>query len=153
MRPAPIPAERFDPADVPRAEPEHLAHLMRILIREGQGLLLLRGVDDAVLEALEADFWREFGGGTASGVAAIVRFRALIDAFASRRLRALLLNEGLPVLARVFRVAAGMRLNAARGLSPQGLVSGVAAEAARIPLHRSARGEAAARSDELHAAA
>lgn len=123
----------FDLADVPRTEPRHLERLMAILVRQGHGLMLIRGADDAVLRAVEAEFWAVSEGDTQSAVAAMVRFRAVVDAFAARRLKSLLLNEGLAVLGAVFRVAASMRLNAARGFSPQGLVWGVAADAARIP--------------------
>lgn len=127
----------FDPTDVPAADPEHLARLLRILVRQGDGLMMLRGADAASLRAVETAFWAELDADTASGIAAIVRFRAVIDAFAARKLRALLLNEGLPALARVLRVAAALRLNASRGFSPHHLLWGVAADAARIPPLRS----------------
>lgn len=144
------PAVPFDLADVPAVDPRHLERLMAILIRHGHGLMLLRGADDRVLRTVEAEFWREVRGepealtradpppvpteARSPALAAMIRFRAVVDAFAARRLKALLLDEGLAVLGPVFRVAASMRLNAARGFSPQGLVWGVAAAAAPLPV-------------------
>lgn len=124
-------ARGFDPTDVPRADPLELERVLRIMIRSGDGLLLLQGIDATRLASIEAAFWREFAGDTAAGVAVLMRVRALIAACAARRLQSLLLHEGLPAFEAAFRVAAGLRLNPVRGFSPQGLVWAVTAAAAR----------------------
>ena len=120
----------FDPTDVPRVDADHLARMLDLLVGSSQGLTMLRGTDAAAMTALERDFWRDFIGETATGVATLVRFRALMDAFASRRLKSLLLHEGYAVLQAAFNVAAGIRLSTARGFNPQGLVWAVTAELA-----------------------
>lgn len=120
----------LDPTDVPRVAAAHLAHMLELLVGSGDGLMLLHGADAADTETVEADFWRGFTGDTATGVAALVRFRALVEVFASRRLQSLLMHEGFVVLKAAFHVAAEIRLNTARGFSPQGLVWAVTAELA-----------------------
>lgn len=136
----------LDPADVPEADPEDLARLMQILIRRGDGLMLLRGADDEVLRAVEAEFCAARTVRSNEMIAAIIRFRAVVDAFSARRLQALLMREGLTLLETVFHIAARVRLNAARGFSPQGLLWGIAAELqrARLVSPERGRGQAAA---------
>lgn len=132
----------FDPTDVPNADPAHLMRMLAVLIRNGDGLVVLREPDPRAMKAIEAEFWADFSGDTATGVATVIRFRALIEVFAARRLKSLLLREGLVVLQAAFRVAAGLRLNSARGFNPQGLVWAVTAVAASQ--HGSARPDYAA---------
>ncbi len=120
----------FDPTDVPRVDAAHLARMLDLLVSGGHGLMMLRGADATALAALEAAFWRGFSGDTATGVSTLVRFRAVLEAFASRRLRSLLMRDGYAVLKAAFQAAAETRLNASRGFNPQGLVWSVTAELA-----------------------
>lgn len=117
----------LDTTDIPRADPALLALMLELLVDSGHGLIMLNDTDVAAVQSVELAFWRHFDGDTAEGVATIVRFRALIAVFASRRLASLLMREGFPVLQAAFRVAADLRLNPSRGFSPQGIVWAVTA--------------------------
>lgn len=125
-------ATPFDLADVPAADPADLARLMSILIRNGHGLALLEGVERGARDAAETEFCSTDDIGGRTGAVAIVRFRALMQAFATpsfvgERLQRLFLDHGLALLPSLFRVAAAMRLNAERGFNPQRLLWSVAA--------------------------
>jgi hypothetical protein len=108
----------LDMTDVPAVPAPALARAMRILIDDGKGLVLLRGLPAADMRALEAAVWDELEGALAERRAVLVRFQALVDVFASRRLQSLMLRRGFPLIAPALHLAAQMRLNIGRGFSP-----------------------------------
>jgi hypothetical protein len=116
------PPALLDPSDVPAADPAHLMRLMSILIRNGHGLVLLDGAKQAALDAAETEFWDATDLGSQARIAAIVRFRALLQACAAERLQDLFLERGLALLPDLFQAAATMRLNTRRGFNRQSLL-------------------------------
>ena len=108
----------FDLTDVPRVAHEDLALAMRLMIESERASLLFRGAGKADRAPIEAAFWREFRGETATGVAALMRFWALVDVFQSRRLNGLLLARGYALLAPAATAAARLRLNIDWGFNP-----------------------------------
>lgn len=119
----------FDTTDLPRVRRDALHLAMRLLIEDGRGLVLMRGADAAERKSLEASFWQSFEGETREGVAALVRLWSLIDVFQSRRLQAMLLEQGFAIVAKAIAFAAEARLNYERGFNPQHVVMALAERA------------------------
>ena len=110
----------WDPSDVPAVAAEVLAAAMRDLIGEGHGLVLLRGCLSPVEAAIaEESLHRVLGKEPSRELAALMRFRAMIAVFSSRRLNDLLLERGHEIIAPALQVAAGLRLNLKWGFNPQ----------------------------------
>ncbi len=122
----------FDIADVSTVSGDELYQPMRWLIENGQGLALLKGLDEADIRALENDLWRRFDGSTQARLAVALRMRALLDVFEARRLKDLLLNRGFKVVRAAVAFAASERLNPRFGFSAQRFV--MALEAATAPV-------------------
>lgn len=134
----------FDLTDLPPVEPRHLMIAMQIAIEHGCGLSVLHGLDEATARSLEQAFWQRFSGETAEGVASLLRFRSLSGLFKSRRLEAMLLEQGFALLAPAVHLAAGMRLNVSWGFNPQRFLIALAAMTAQ-PTPAPVRGEARVR--------
>jgi hypothetical protein len=109
----------WDPSDVPTVAAEDLAAPMRRLIAEGRGLVLLRGLEAQDAALAEDSLRRRLGKTPSRELAALMRFRALVEVFASRRLRELMMERGHEVIAPALQVAAGLRLNLKWGFNPQ----------------------------------
>jgi hypothetical protein len=115
--------KRWDATDVPPVSTEDLALVMRALIARERGLVLVNGLTEADLETVRAVLHRRFAGDTARVLAAFVRFRHLVEVFATRRLATLFLDRGHALIAPALALAARMRLNANRGFNPQHFVT------------------------------
>jgi hypothetical protein len=109
-------------ADVPAVEVSEIGFVIELLIASGKGLALLRGLTEDEIRAIEERIWAEFEGSSQARLAVALRFRALLDVFASRRLKALFLERGFKLLTAVTREAATRRLNIRFGFNPQRLL-------------------------------
>lgn len=121
-------AHMIDTADVPEVSAQDLFTPMRMLILQGKGLALLRGLREDDLRALESAFWAHFKGSSETRLAVALRFRALLDVFASRRLKDLLLARGFKLIALAIAEASTQRLNTRFGFSAQKFVAVLGAE-------------------------
>lgn len=121
----------LDIADVPAVSGEELYQPMRWLIEQGHGLALLKGLGEGDIRALEDALWQHFPGTPEARLAVALRFRALLDVFAARRLKELLLQRGFKVVRAAIEAAAEHRLNTRFGFSAQRFV--VALDAATRP--------------------
>jgi hypothetical protein len=92
------------------------------LIAKGQALALLKGLSESEIRELENDIWSEFDGSAEIRLAVALRFRALVDAFATRRLKDILLARGFKVIAAAIADASRQRLNVRFGFSAQKLL-------------------------------
>src|SRR5690606_16742578 len=101
----------WDPTDVPAVAAEDLAAPMRLLIAEGRGLVLLRGLTQEDAKIVEDCLRQRLGKEPSVELAALIRFRALVDVFACRRLGEMLLERGHEVIAPALQSAAQMRLS------------------------------------------
>ena len=112
-----IPAHLWDDTEIPAVRSEDLqAGLALWLARERQGLVLVgagvetkRSIEKAVVAMFDHP---------SLGLAVLRRMRAATDALAARRFRHLVRQENAGALAQFVDVAAGMRLNARYGFSP-----------------------------------
>jgi len=109
----------WDLTDVPAIAPTDLAAAMQALINDGRGLALLRGLEDADLDTVQALLKRRFQADPQTALAVFVRFRHLAEVFSARRLKDLMLDRGYALIAPAIAVAASLRLNANRGFNPQ----------------------------------
>jgi hypothetical protein len=110
---------RIDVTDIPAVSERQLMIPLEMLVARGRGLALLDGLDETTLAELEDQVWRDLDAGREEKLAVVLRFRALVEVFAARRLKALFLETGFALLAPAIATAAGLRLNARRGFSPQ----------------------------------
>lgn len=122
----------IDLADVPVVNASELNVIMEMLIERGQGLALLRGLREDEIRVLENDLWAEFEVPDASRLATALRFRALLDVFASRRLKALFLDRGFRIWAVAVREAARRPLNIRFGFNAQQLLMALDASTAPV---------------------
>lgn len=111
-------AHTLDTSDVPLVPTADLALAMRFMIDSGRGLVMMRGLSNADMQELEEALWDRIAGDTAHRRAVLLRFQNLVDVFAARRLRDQLMQRGFRLIAPALEVAAGMRLNAKWGFSP-----------------------------------
>lgn len=109
----------WDPSDVPTVAAEDLAAPMRRLIAEGRGLVLLRGLTPEDRAIVEECLRQRLGNDPSRELAALMRFRALVDVFACRRLSDLLMERGHEVIAPALQTAAQLRLSLKWGFNPQ----------------------------------
>ena len=112
-------ATTFDISDVPVADTADLSAAMQTLIENGRALVLLNGASADDLDAACAVLQNRHRAAPHGSLAAVVRFRHLIEVFATRRLQQLLLDTGYAAIAPALAVAARMRLNGHRGFNPQ----------------------------------
>ncbi|MFT3731563.1 MAG: hypothetical protein QM780_09130 [Hyphomicrobium sp.] len=112
----------FDRADVPTVAASDLGFVLQLLIDQGQGLALLRGMNENEIREIENRIWAEFQGSRETRLAVALRFRALLDVFTCRRLKALFLDRGFRTLAAAASVAATRPLNVRFGFNPQRLL-------------------------------
>ena len=113
---------QLDLSDVPAVGKHDLYVPMRMLIKNGRGLALLNGLSEVDIRALESAIWQHFRDQPEKRVAVALRFRALLDVFASRRLREEFLNQGFKLIARAVAEASTQRLNARFGFRAQKFV-------------------------------
>ncbi|WP_072372404.1 hypothetical protein [Hyphomicrobium sp. NDB2Meth4] len=112
-------ATTFDISDVPAADAADLGAAMQTLIENGRALVLLNGASADDLDAACAVLQNRHRTAPRGSLAAVIRFRHLIEVFATRRLQQLLLDTGYAAIAPAISVAACMRLNGHRGFNPQ----------------------------------
>lgn len=122
---------KFNIADIPQVATSDLARPMQMLIANGQGLALLKGLSEREMRELEDSLWSEFQGDANIRLAVALRFRALVNVFAARRLKDMLLERGFKVIAAAIAAAAEQRLNTHFGFSAQRLL--LAIDAATEP--------------------
>jgi hypothetical protein len=122
---------KFSLTDVPVVDAAELSVPMRLLIEKGQGLALLKGLSEREIREVEADIWASFRGSEEARLAVALRFRALLSVFASRRLKALLLDRGFRLVAAAIREASCQRLNTRFGFNAQKLLAALDAATAR----------------------
>lgn len=109
----------WDPSDVPTVAAEDIAAPMRRLIAESRGLVLLRGLSPEDAALIEDSLRQRLGKDPSQQLAALMRFRALVEVFACRRLRELMMERGHEVIAPALQTAARLRLNLKWGFNPQ----------------------------------
>jgi hypothetical protein len=109
----------WDLTDVPAIASTDLAAAMQALIADGRGLVLLRGLENADLDTVQAELKRRFHADPQTALAVFVRFRHLAEVFSARRLKDLMLDRGYALIAPAIAIAASLRLNANRGFNPQ----------------------------------
>jgi hypothetical protein len=135
----------WDLNDVPAVAPTDLAAAMRVLIDNERGLVLLRGLSDGDLDLVRSELQRLFQSEPQRALAVFVRLRTMVDVFAARRLKDLMLDRGYAVLAPAIAIAASLRLNANRGFNPQrfmlSLQEALAANLVAMPAARAAYAE------------
>ncbi len=107
----------FDLADVPPVTITELTLPMRIAIAHGHGLALYKGLTEGEIRAIESDLWAQLSDQPDTRLAVALRFRALLDVFATRRLKQLFLMTGFKLIARAMAEAATQRINADFGFS------------------------------------
>jgi hypothetical protein len=142
----------LDQTDVMTVTAGDLDHALRVLVDEGHALALFNGADENVRAELEAAFWRSFKGPARHGHATMLRFMALLDVLASRRLNTMFLDRGFAMIDHLAVACAKERLNLKWGFNPQRVVMAVLvseraaadALAARRADDRAARGAAQA---------
>lgn len=127
-------ASAIDLSDVPTVSLHDLYAPMRRLISEGRGLALLNGLSEAEIRDVESQIWADFADQPHARVAIALRFRALLEVFASRRLRQEFLEQGFKLIARAVAEASTQRLNTRFGFTAQKFVTAFAASAQR-PAH------------------
>lgn len=113
---------RLDPTDVPPVRASDLNRPMQMLIANGQGLALLKGLSERELRELEDGLWSEVKSDADTRIAVALRFRALVDVFAARRLKNMLLERGFKVIAAAIAAASEQRLNTRFGFNAQRLL-------------------------------
>jgi hypothetical protein len=123
----------IDPADVAQVAACDLYRPMQILIANGQGLALLKGLTETEIRELEDSIWTEFEDTPNVRLAVALRFRALIQAFAARRLRNVLLERGFGTITAAIEDASKQRLNTRFGLSTQRLLLAIEASTRAAP--------------------
>lgn len=109
----------IDATDIPAVSERQLMIPLEMLVARGRGLALLEGVDETTLAEIEDHVWSNLDAGREEKLAVVLRFRALVEVFGARRLKGLFLETGFALLAPAIATAAGLRLNAHRGFSPQ----------------------------------
>ena len=124
-------------ADVPKVDASELDMPMRMLIEKGQGLALLKGLSEREIRELEDDIWADFEGSDEARVAVALRFRALLDVFAARRLKGLLVDRGFKLIVAAIKEASELPLNMRFGFNAQKLLMALDAATAR-PLAQAA---------------
>ncbi|AGK57418.1 hypothetical protein HYPDE_28693 [Hyphomicrobium denitrificans 1NES1] len=127
---------KLDPTDVPQVATSALNRPMQMLIANGQGLALLKGLSERELRVLEGSLWSDIETNVDERLAVALRFRALIDVFAARRLKDMLLERGFKVIAAAIAAASEQRLNARFGFNAQRLLLAIdaATEPSRQPV-------------------
>ncbi len=115
-----VPAE-LDLHDIPMAREQDLALVVRVAVDLERTLILMRGPTSEDKREIEREFWNVFEGETADGVVTLVRFWCLVEAFATKRFRAMLLNRGFELIAPAVAAASTLRLNMHWGFNPQRL--------------------------------
>ena len=123
--------------DVPKVDASELGMPMRMLIEKGQGLALLKGLSEREIRELEDDIWADFEGSDEARVAVALRFRALLDVFAARRLKGLLVDRGFKLIVAAIKEASELPLNMRFGFNAQKLLMALDAATAR-PLAQAA---------------
>ena len=117
----------IDPADVMRVQHRDLDHALRVLIDEGHAFVVFHGADEAIRNEIGAAFWRSFRGPVRLGSATLLRFWALVDVLAHKRLNTMFLDRGFAMIDHLVAAGAGQRLNVHWGFNPQRMVSAVMA--------------------------
>lgn len=112
----------IDLSDVPTVSLHDLYAPMRRLISEGRGLALLNGLSETEIRNVESQIWADFADQPETRLAIAMRFRALLDVFATRRLRQEFLNQGFKLIARAVAEASTQRLNTRFGFTAQKFV-------------------------------
>lgn len=128
----------IDPADVARVSLHDLYMPIKRLIDTERGLALLKGLDEAAIRDLESEIWAHFADRPHLRVAVALRFRALLNLFAGRRLKDLFLNQGFKLIARAVHEAAHQRLNTRFGFKPQAFITALSVpnvQPVRFPSH------------------
>jgi hypothetical protein len=116
-------ASNFNLADVPMVKASDLGFIVQLLVDNGQGLALLRGMREDEIRDIEDRLWADFGGSSDARLATALRFRALLQVFASRRLKALFLERGFRTLLAAAQEAASRPLNVRFGFNSQRMLT------------------------------
>ncbi|MGE0053080.1 MAG: hypothetical protein AB7S74_02620 [Hyphomicrobium sp.] len=115
-------SHQIDTADIPAVALEDILVPLRAAVAKGQGLALLNGMNETAIREIETVVWEHFADAPQLRLAVALRFRALLEVFAARRLKQLFLNNGFKLIARAAHEAAGQRLNVAYGFKAQRFV-------------------------------
>ena len=124
---------KLDPTDIPQVAASDLYRPMQMLIAKGQGLALLKGLSERDLREIETSLWSEFQTDPNTRIAVALRLRALVDVFAQRRLKDMLLARGFKVISAAIAAASQQRLNTRFGFNAQRLLLAIDAATAPKP--------------------
>jgi len=112
----------IDLTDVPKVSVFELSRPMKILIDKERALVLLKGASVDDRRVVEKAFWDSYRGETSRGVATLLRFWCLVEAFSARRFKAILLHKGYQAIGPAVTAASKLRLNVHWGFNPQRLL-------------------------------
>lgn len=90
---------------------------MQCLLKDGNGLILLMGDNSEGRSILHNVVSSSIAGSIERRMAVLLRLESLIAAFEDRRLREVLLDEGLVIIPHLANIAAHQRLNIRRGFN------------------------------------
>jgi hypothetical protein len=124
-------SKALDLADVPSVRASELHLPMQLLIARGQGLALIKGLSEREIRELEDEIWARFEDDNEARLALALRFRALLNVFAYRRLKRLLLERGFKLITAAIEEAARQPLNVRFGFNAQKLLMALDAATAR----------------------
>jgi hypothetical protein len=113
---------QFNRSDVPAVGLHDLYVPFKHLIGEGRGLALFNGLSEKEIRAVESHVWAHFSGDPEKRLAVALRFRALLQVFAARRLRQAFLQQGFKLIALAAAEGATQRLNTRFGFKAQAFV-------------------------------
>ncbi len=113
-----------DTSDVPLVATRELVLALKMLT-SGRGLSMPSALSDLDLRQVEQLFWQVSRRSRQRKVAVLLRFRSLVIACQTRRIRALLTTHGQDAVLQALEAAAKMRLNAKWGFNPVKLARAV----------------------------
>ena len=126
-------SDAINHSDVQHVSEADLGRVMQQLIRQGEGLILLKGLNEQTRRLIEDAVWTACENAGTRRLAVLLRLESLVAVFESRRLRDLFLKEGLLILPHILHIAAYQRLNAAWGFNPQKVLNELSASVNRQP--------------------
>lgn len=119
-----IDTSSVDTTDVPLVATRELVLALKMLT-SGSGLSVPVTLSDLDLRQVEQLFWQVSRRSRQRKVAVLLRFRSLVIACQTRRIRALLMSHGEAATLMALEAAAKMRLNAKWGFNPVKLARAV----------------------------
>lgn len=114
-----------DHRDVPAVSVRELALAIKLMQAEGLDLANADSLTESVIRRVEQAFWQGLKRDRRRKVAALLRFRCLVDVARTRRMAALLASHGKDAVFHALAAAASLRLNTTWGFSPQRIATAI----------------------------